>query len=120
MPTAYMEMQHFDALLTSCLDTWSLPGGHLEYGETFEECAKREVAEETGLEIENVRFLTAIESFFTEEKRHYVTVFMTATVKSGGDREILEPEVGPFPVCSFVPCGFRESTSASHRVRGWR
>jgi 8-oxo-dGTP diphosphatase len=33
--------------------TWSLPGGHLEFFETFEDCAKREVMEETGLKISN-------------------------------------------------------------------
>ena len=31
--------------------TWSFPGGHLEFQETWEKCAKREVLEETGLKI---------------------------------------------------------------------
>lgn len=30
---------------------YQFPGGHLEEGETFEECLKREVMEETGIEI---------------------------------------------------------------------
>ena len=36
---------------------YAWPGGHMEYMESFEQCAKREVMEETGIEIENVRFL---------------------------------------------------------------
>lgn len=33
-------------------DSWSVPGGWLEFGETWEDAAKREVLEETGLKIE--------------------------------------------------------------------
>jgi len=35
---------------------WSFPGGHLEYMESFEDCAKRETREECGIEITNIRF----------------------------------------------------------------
>ena len=31
---------------------WVLPGGHIEVGESLEECAVREIKEETGIEIE--------------------------------------------------------------------
>lgn len=70
--------------------TYSLSGGHLEHGETFADCAKREVLEETGLEIEEVQFFTAVENFFHGEgdgKRHYVTIFVTAYVKKGAMTE---------------------------------
>ena len=33
---------------------YAFPGGHLDYMETIEDCAKRETFEETGIEIENI------------------------------------------------------------------
>ena len=35
---------------------WSFPGGHLEDSESVVDCAKREIKEETGLTVENLKF----------------------------------------------------------------
>lgn len=63
--------------------TWALPGGHLEMFETLEHCAKREVKEEVGLEVANVRFLAITEDFHRKEGKHYITIFVTADLKRG-------------------------------------
>ena len=55
-------------------NTWSIPGGHIEFGETFEDTAKREVKEETDLEIDNIRFGAVTNDYFLKENRHYITI----------------------------------------------
>ena len=44
--------------LRSDNESWGLPGGTMELGESFEEAAIREVYEETNLEIQNLKFIT--------------------------------------------------------------
>lgn len=63
------------------------PGGHLEFGESFAECAEREALEETGLEIGNVKLLVATNDII--EGKHYVTIFVTAVIT--GEKK--EPQV---------------------------
>eukprot|EP00397_Hematodinium_sp_SG-2012_P045614 GEMP01051290.1.p1 GENE.GEMP01051290.1~~GEMP01051290.1.p1 ORF type:complete len:157 (+),score=31.55 GEMP01051290.1:35-505(+) len=56
--------------------TWALPGGHLEMEESWEECATREVAEETGLRIADWRFGFLSNDIMTSEGKHYITIFI--------------------------------------------
>ncbi|KAE8318941.1 NUDIX hydrolase domain-like protein [Aspergillus transmontanensis] len=73
--------------------TWALAGGHLEFGETFENCAEREVLEETGLTIRNVQFLTATNNVMLDENKHYVTVFVSGDICGDVvEPKLMEPE----------------------------
>ena len=71
--------------------SWSLPGGHLEFGESFEETAKREVKEESNLNIKNVRFGAVTNDHFVDEHKHYVTIWMLSDWESG-EVENMEPQ----------------------------
>jgi 8-oxo-dGTP diphosphatase len=71
--------------------SWSVPGGWLEYRETFEDCAKREIAEETGMEITNVRFMALTNNIFKDEDIHSLTVWLESDWVSG-EPTILEPD----------------------------
>ena len=68
---------------------WSFPGGHLEFGETPELCAKREVLEETGLMLDKTEPLTFTNDHFEALEKHYVTLFIVATTT--GTPENKEP-----------------------------
>jgi 8-oxo-dGTP diphosphatase len=72
--------------------TWSFPGGHMEAGESFEDCAKREVMEELGIGIANLRQGPFTNDIFTEEDKHYITIFMLAEYGTGEIR-VMEPDV---------------------------
>jgi 8-oxo-dGTP diphosphatase len=63
--------------------TWSPPGGHLDYGESPEQCAVREALEETGVEVADVRFRAVTNDFFESERRHYVTIWMEGAYRAG-------------------------------------
>jgi 8-oxo-dGTP diphosphatase len=48
---------------------WILPGGGIEFSETAEECAVREVLEETGLVVEIDRILGVLDAYIPKEQR---------------------------------------------------
>ncbi|XDV36254.1 hypothetical protein PO909_006071 [Leuciscus waleckii] len=61
--------------------TYQLPGGHIEFGETWEQCAQREVME-------------VVNSIRLEENYHYITIFMQGELDRSFSAEPvnLEPE----------------------------
>ncbi|MFH1780289.1 MAG: NUDIX hydrolase [Candidatus Micrarchaeota archaeon] len=68
---------------------WSFAGGHLEFMEKVEDCAVREVREEAGIEVKNVRLGPFTNDFFPDS--HYVTLFVVCDYASG-DVKVMEPE----------------------------
>ena len=80
-------------------ETWASAGGHLEWGESLEECARREALEELGVTVGGLQFLCI--SNIIAYDRHYVDVEFLGDI---GDQEpqLAEPEAfsefGWFPL----------------------
>ena len=65
---------------------WSIPGGMLELGEELAEGVRRELKEETGLEVEPLGIVAAFDRITWEGKRvkyHYVIVDYVCRLKRG-------------------------------------
>lgn len=72
-------------------NTWSIPGGHMEFSESFEDTAKREVMEETGMAIKNVRFGAVTNDIFKDDNKHYVTIWVLSDW-AANEPLVIEPD----------------------------
>lgn len=72
---------------------YSIPGGHLENGESFEEAAIREVFEETSLRIKNPKVVNVTNNLRTykEENKHYISVNLFVN-QFEGECKLMEPD----------------------------
>ncbi|XOU94955.1 MAG: nucleotide triphosphate diphosphatase NUDT15 [Candidatus Kerfeldbacteria bacterium] len=72
---------------------YSIPGGHLDLGETFEQAAVREIKEETGLDIKNPDVIAVTNNLETyhKEGKHYISIALMVKEFSG-ELKIMEPE----------------------------
>jgi ADP-ribose pyrophosphatase YjhB (NUDIX family) len=57
---------------------WALPGGFVEYGESVEEAVRREMKEETGLDLQNLRQFRVYSDPTRDQRGHVVSVVFTA------------------------------------------
>ena len=84
---------------------WALPGGFVDYGETFEAAALREAAEETSLHIDGLRQFHAYSDPARDPRGHTVSVVFTGrgrgVPRAGDDAAavgIFDPEKIPVPI----------------------
>ena len=68
---------------------WTMPGGKLEFGETFEAGAKRETLEETGLQLNNLRVICVNNDMV--ETAHFVTIGLFCNDFTG-EPKVCEPD----------------------------
>lgn len=85
---------------------WALPGGFIDYGERVEDAARREILEETGLEVELVHLLGVYSEPARDPRHHTMTVVYVGRAEGtprGGDdaarAEAFHPDRLPSPLC---------------------
>ena len=70
---------------------WSIPGGKVEMFEKMEDAIKREVLEETGVEVEIIDLLGICNHIVESEKTHWMSPSFLCKIKNGGVPKIMEP-----------------------------
>lgn len=74
-------------------DAYVIPGGHIELGETAEDALRREIKEETALDIYDIRFICLQEFIYDSafwKKRHFI--FLDYACKTDSDEVTLNSE----------------------------
>lgn len=74
-------------------DQYVIPGGHIEMGESMEDALKREIKEETGLDVFQIELFAVFESIYNKEfikNKHFI--FLDFSCKTNSNDVILNEE----------------------------
>src|SRR5215471_10562647 len=91
------------------IDWWNLPGGGMEAGETVDEAIRREVYEETGLEIKVEQLI----GVYSKPQKQEVVLTFLCEVIGGALQSTEETRESRY----FAPDALPENTLPKHRQR---
>ena len=69
--------------------TWTMPGGKLDFGESFEDGARREVLEETGIKLKDLKVFCLNNN--KNEHAHFITIGLYSE-NFDGEPKVMEPD----------------------------
>lgn len=72
---------------------WIVPGGKVEFGETIEDAAKREILEETGIKAKKLKFLAYKEAIAAKYNYHTVIFFFETKTNTTKIKDDIEGKV---------------------------
>ncbi len=92
--------------------TWCIPGGHIEFGEHPEDAVRREVKEETGLDLVNAKFFGVYSEYYEHMQWHAVALIYEGTGEGAlvpQPGEVSELRFFTFDQVSFLELAFNHS-----------
>jgi colanic acid biosynthesis protein WcaH len=95
---------------------WWFPGGRIRKGESIEEALKREVREETGLEISIVRLIDVYSRIFPE--RHDITIAYLCKCEEGN--VVLNEEHSEYALFDTMPGDLHPFVLQTLRDSRWK
>ncbi len=72
--------------------TWEIPGGKVQFGETLQDAARREMKEEYGVDLILTYQFPAQDHLIPAEQQHWVPTSFIARITQGQTPTILEPD----------------------------
>ena len=69
--------------------TWTMPGGKLEFGESFEQAIVRELLEETGIQAKKIKLISVTNDYVGDA--HFITLGFLCT-DFEGEPKVMEPD----------------------------